>query len=194
MQELPLESIADVQTGFPFRGKIKSAPESDYRVIQGKDIQPDFTFVPEELTRFNVPTRARTENKLLQKGDIIVMTRSDKPYAVRITEDLPLTVVQSSFNTIRSKSTETILSTYLAMILNQNLLRKRLATLLKGTNIPYIRIEDLRKLSIPLPSLERQRQLVALEASFRREQKLHRELETTRQALLDSLILEQIAN
>jgi len=194
MQERPLESIADVQTGFPFRGKIESDPESNYRVIQGKDIQPDLSYDPKKLTRFNVPPRARPEGKLLQKDDIIVMTRTDSPYAVRITEALPHIVVQNSFNTIRIKSTESVLPGYLAMMLNQGLLRARIATLLKGSNIPYIRIEDLRNLSIPLPSIERQQQLTELEAAFRHEQNLHRQLETERQALLDALILEQISH
>lgn len=194
MQELPLESIAEVQAGFPFRGKIESAPESDYRVIQGKDIRPGFTFDAQKLTRFNVPPRARPEGKLLQQDDIIFMTRSEKPYAVHIPFELPLTVVQNSFVSIRTTSTDTVLPGFLAMMLNQSAMRARIAELIKGSNIPYIRIEDLRKLLIPIPAFERQQHLAALESSLRHEQNLHRALETARQDQLDALILSDLSH
>jgi restriction endonuclease S subunit len=102
---------------------------------------------------------------------------------------MPPTVVQNSFNTLRLRSSDRMSPQFLAMILNQSLMRSRIAAILKGTNIPYIRVEDLRAVMVPTPTLDRQRDLVALEQAQRRERDLHRELELARQQWLDALIL-----
>ena len=48
MQELPLQELAEVLTGYPFRSKVESAPDGDLRVIQGKDVEEGRVLDPEE--------------------------------------------------------------------------------------------------------------------------------------------------
>jgi len=190
MEELPLQEIAEVQTGYPFRTKVESIPDGDLRVIQGKDVEEGRMLDPGNLTRIRLPGRSRPHEKLVRKDDVIFMIRSERPYALHLSCEMPPTVVQNSFNTLRLRSSDRMSPQFLAMILNQSLMRSRIAAILKGTNIPYIRVEDLRAVMVPTPTLDRQRDLVALEQAQRRERDLHRELELARQQWLDALILQ----
>lgn len=189
MIEKPLSSLADVQTGYPFRGKVEGDPNGSFCVIQSRDIRNDLSLKTSELTKFKMPASARSESKLLQPGDLLVMSRTDKPYAIQLPDDLPPSVAHTSFYSIRIRATNTLRNEFLVLLLNSNLLQNRLQSLIKGTSIPYIRIDDLRSLSIPLPPLEKQQQIVRLHQSFQREAELHRKLEATRQELIDELIL-----
>ena len=190
MQESPLQEIAEVQTGYPFRTKVESAPDGDLRVIQGKDVEEGRALDPEALMRIRLPGRSRPREKLVRKDDVIVMIRSERPFAVHLACEMPPAVVQNSFNTLRLRSADRMTPEFLAMILNQSLMRSRIAALLKGSTIPYVRVEDLRAVLVPVPALDRQRSLVALEQAQRRERELHRELELARQQWLDALILQ----
>ncbi|MBL9160979.1 MAG: restriction endonuclease subunit S [Verrucomicrobiales bacterium] len=189
MTEKPLDSIAEVMTGYPFRGRVESIPDGDLRVIQARDVVDGQLVDLDRLTRIRLPGRARPAEKFVQRDDVIVMIRSEKPYAVHLPFEMPPTVVQNSFNTLRIHRGIPLIPEFLAMILNQSLMRARLAELIKGSTIPYIRVEDLRSVMVPLPPIERQRCLVALESAQRRERQLHRELESARQEWLDAMIL-----
>ncbi len=188
MFEMCLSDLAEVQTGYPFRSKVEHDPKGDIRVIQGKDIDPHLRFDVAKLTRIRLKGSARPENKFIQRDDVIFMTRSEKPYAVHVADEMPPTVVQNSFNTLRLLSTRDMLPEFLAMILNQSLMEARIAAHIKRATIPYIRVQDLRGVMVPVPPLSRQHSLVSLEQTLIRERQLHRELEFARLQQLDSLI------
>ena len=188
MQTTLLEDIAEVQTGYPFRTKVEHDPAGDLWVVQGKDIRPDRTLDLKHLTCIRLPDRKRPEKKFIRQGDLLFMTRSDRPFAVLVDEPMPPTVVQNSFNVIRIRSKAEVLPEFLAMALNQTAAEIQISQMLKGTAISYIRVEDLRRLPVPVPSLDRQRSLVALERSMTRERQLHRRLEAARKEQLDAII------
>ena len=183
-----LRDIASVNTGFPFRARIENDPEGDLRVIQGKDIRPDLSFDPDCLTRIKLPTRSRPGEKLLQLGDILFMSRSERPYSVLVRESLPPTIVQNSFYTIRVHRPDEVLPEYLAMLLNQSEMKARMNEIIRGATIPYIRVDELRLLKIPVPPLPLQKTLAHLGDTIRRERYLHRQLEAAHQDQLDGLI------
>lgn len=54
-----------------------------------------------------------------------------------------------------------MLSDYLAYLICNSSVKNQLATFAKGVNILHLSNSDLRKIKIPLPSLETQKQLVA---------------------------------
>lgn len=189
MKELALADIADVLSGYSFRTKVEHDPEGDLRVIQARDIRADLTLDLGGLTRIRLKDAARPERKLVKRDDVLVMVRTEQPYAVHLPEDMPPAIVQNSFNTLRVRS-EAVLPEFLAMMLNQGVMQSRMTAAIAATaTIPYIKVQDLRALKVPVPPLERQRTLVALEQALRREQALHRALQKARQAQLEALIL-----
>lgn len=191
MKHLNLEDIADVETGYPFRGKLEDDPSGDIRVIQAKDIRADMTFDPERLTRIRSKAKSRFGKKLVNQGDVIYMTRTAHPYAAYIPMQLPDTVVQNSFATLRLRSPGDVLPEFLAMLLNQSLMRSRITACIRGATVPYVQLGDLKKLKLPLPSLDRQKALVGLETAMRHEESLNRQLEQARKEQLDALILSE---
>jgi len=190
MPETPLTDLASISTGFVFRTKIEDDPAGDVLVIQGKDINIERRlFAPEKLTHVHLPANARPADKLVQRNDILLMTRGVHPYATHIDLDLPPTVPQNSFTLIRVTQPDRLLPAFLAMILNQSAMQARLRRNQGGSSIPNIPISALRQLTIPLPSYQRQSTLIRLQDSIRREKNLHRDIEAKQQSLLDALII-----
>lgn len=195
MKETTLNQLAEVQTGYPFRKKVEHDPRGDVAVVQARDVrevQGERMLDADGLCRIRLPAGSRPEGKFLQPGDVLYMIRSETPYAVGIF-DLPLrAVAQNSFNVIRLKPGAGLLPAYLVMVLNQPLMQARVGALMKQGTVPYVQIEDLRNLTVPVPPAERQRDLVNLEKKLARQRVLHRQLETLRQQELNALILENI--
>jgi hypothetical protein len=187
--EKPLSAVADVQTGYPFRGKIKEDPDGSHLAIQSRDINRDFSLNLAGMARFNMPPGARSGSKQLQANDVLVMSRTDKPYAIQIPPEFPPSVAHTSFYAIRIHSHKELEPSFLTLLLNSTLLQNRLQSLIKGSSIPYIRIEDLRQLAIPLPTLKKQRQIIQLQQAFQHEACLHRKLEAVRKELIGDLLL-----
>ena len=189
MKEVTLKDLGTVTTGFTFRKKIEADPSGGFLVIQGKNIRKDRSLDTSDLTPIRLPSGSRVEGKLIELNDILVMCRGDFPYATHITESLPPTVAQNSFSSLRLHDPTSILPAYLTLILNQSLIQNRIRQQIRGTNIPYLSIEALRNLRVPLQPIEKQASILALHNSIRFEQELHRQLETARLELLDALIL-----
>jgi Type I restriction modification DNA specificity domain len=183
-----LGEVARIQTGFTFRTRIEDAPYGEFRVVQGKDIRPDYSLDADNLTRIHLPERSRpAPEKWVKPGDLLVMTRGDHNYAVFIETELPPTVTQNSFCTLRVIEETTLLPDYLATILNQPTLQARLKALRSGSSIPNITLGALKNLEIPLPPLPIQREIVTLSRLIHREKALADQIHAARLRQLDTL-------
>lgn len=184
----PLGEVARIQTGFTFRSRIEDAPDGQFRVVQGKDIRPDFSLDADSLTRIHLPERSRPDpEKWVKSGNILVMTRGDHNYAVFIETALPPTVTQNSFCTLHVTDESVLLPDYLATILNQPTLQARLKALRSGSSIPNITLGALKNLEIPLPPLPIQREIVTLSRLIYREKVLADQIHAARLRQLDTL-------
>lgn len=190
MNEVALSEIADVTTGFPFRKKIEADPKGEFLVIQGKDIRSDRTLNTEGLTPIRLPAGSRVGGKLIEMNDILMMCRGEFPYATHVPDRLPPTVAQNSFSVLRLHDPMATIPSYLALVLNQSRVQRQIRQRIKGTKIPYLGIEQLRGLQVPLQPLERQASILALYEGMLRERQFHRDLESARRGLLDALLIQ----
>ena len=188
MSWIALKKIAKIDSGFAFRSKILPKIDGEYQVIQSRDIRDDLTLDAENLTRVSVPTRSRPEGKLVQKDDILLMARSQNPYAVHLDVALPQTLAQGSFCTIRLNDTSAVLPEYLAMLLNQKSTQNALKSLIKGTTVAFLKISDLREFSVPIPSAERQRTFVGMRLEIEKEVEVRKQLEEQQILLLEGYL------
>ena len=69
-----LSDVADVRSGYTFRGALEHDPAGDIRVLQIKDLRQSSAIEPDTLTA--VSWDARTSPPLLQSGDIAVIALS----------------------------------------------------------------------------------------------------------------------
>jgi hypothetical protein len=183
-----LVDVARILTGYTFRTRIEDDPGGSFRVIQGKDIRPDGSLDAENLTPIHLPERSYSDpEKWVCAGDVLLMTRGNYNYAVFIDVDLPPTVTQNSFCTLRVKPDAGIYADYLATILNQPAIQAQLKSLQSGSSIPNITLGALQDLDIPLPPLSFQSEIVRLAQAIRLEKTLTDELHAARLRQLDAL-------
>lgn len=174
---LQISDVATVRSGYHFRGKVETARDGEYRLIQIKDFDALQSFHPESLDRVNLERDGKAH--LIRKGDVLFLSRGHKRFATAITREQILTVAASYFYILRVTD-QRVLPEYLAWYMNQRPFQEELANLATGTHMPFVSLEEFRKLAIPVPNIEVQKNIAALYALSRREQRLLTEIEHKR--------------
>lgn len=188
MTKSTLQNIADIQMGYQARSRIDFSAEGEYRIIQGRDISADNIIVTDNLSRFKsdeVP-----ERYLLNKGDVLFMSKGSNNYATCLEESLPNTVVSSSFYVIKL-NTDKILPCYLAWWLNQadaqEYFNKKQSS---GATISFINSEALRNAPVLIPAMAIQEKVIRLV----KLSQCYRQINDRLALLQDKLIVSTIMN
>lgn len=151
----------------------------------GENGEPDFPddsyvrLAPEELAA-----------RRLRPGQVILAGKGLRHFAWAYQEAFGPAVASSSFYVL-TLHTELILPDYCSMILNTAPRVRALERMAIGTSVPVIPKRELLDLELPVPSLERQAQLVTLDNLQRRRRGLYHEL-AQRQYELDRAALTQL--
>jgi type I restriction enzyme M protein len=110
-----------------------------------------------------VVSKTNIEGKILsEKGDVLVpstTTADAMGIAVARALNEDGVIIGGDINIIRTKN-KYVLSVYLAYLISNSSVKSQLATYAKGVNILHLSNSDLRKLKIPLPPLEVQKEIV----------------------------------
>ena len=102
------------------------------------------------------PSRAK---RILRKNDILISTTRPDRGAICIFNGENISIASTGFSIIRDIN-DTILREYLYLILRSSLLLKQMAIRSSGGNYPAITESELRKVLIPTPSLDVQKNIV----------------------------------
>ena len=102
------------------------------------------------------PSRAK---RILRKNDILISTTRPDRGAICIYNGENISIASTGFSIIRDIN-DTILREYLYLILRSSLLLKQMAIRSSGGNYPAITESELRKVLIPTPSLDVQKNIV----------------------------------
>jgi restriction endonuclease S subunit len=104
------------------------------------------------------PSRAK---RILKKGDILYSSvRPNLKGYVYISDDIQNGIASTGFADIRVKEPNTILSKYLYYIMTSNYISDNLISKAKGAQYPAVSFDDFETIKIPLPSIERQKEIV----------------------------------
>ncbi len=109
----------------------------------------------------------------LQPGDILVAARGNRNYAVRVDEelvDLGLRAVAAPHFYIVRTTRANLLPEFLTWLLNQRPCQRYFEQSAEGTLTKSIRRQVLEETPIALPSLEKQRAIIGIANTLRREQ------------------------
>lgn len=171
--------FSESRMGHAFRERLTNMPTGDVRVIQPRNISPEgfVSFGPEE------PLRTDTSvSKPIQPGDVLVVNRGRFAATVFDPPELGTWIVPSSILVLSIKK-ESVLPEYVACYFNSTNGQKLFRRHLEQTTVPFISTKNLANMDIPIPSLERQRALIALEKASmeyarltNRKQELHRQI------------------
>lgn len=188
-ERYPLDLLASIQPGYPFRGKLPLNNSGDTFVVQyrhvftGESLNDKSTKM---LDRVNLPGRKLPD--YLRPGDVIFMAKGNRRDAAVI-KDIPRnTVCAPNFYRIRLyPDSYDLLPEFLAWQLNHVDAQRYFATCSQGSAAPSITKSQLGDLRIVIPSIEQQKLMVKLSDAATREQQLLNELIENRQRMLNAV-------
>ena len=180
---MKLKKVALIKSGYHSRGKIESLEDGSHFLLQARNVAAEkLTYRMDTLIRFN-PDLSRRD-ATLKKEDILFMARGSRNYSVLI-EEIPDPTLAAAYYFIIRVSHENLLPAYLCWYLNQPLVERYLVQFSgQGVHMPVVRRSVLEKLNIPLPKLEIQEKIVALEALRKEEGHLTNLLAEKRKQLI----------
>lgn len=182
-----LQQLAQVRSGYHFRGKAESDPNGNVALIQIKDLDEEFNFHADSLTRVWIE---KPEPYMVREGDVLFVNRGSWLGAIVVKEPVEDVVATGSFFILRARAG--ILPEFLAWSINSSSIQAQLRRAGQGTNLLMVRRADLEELELDVPPLDMQRAIVTLDECARRERRLLSQLKEKRAALVEAMALSAI--
>lgn len=183
-----LKNIAEITSGYPFRGKIVSSKDG-VPVIQMKDIKGE-KVQWESISRSDANINTA---HFLQENDLLCAGKAKNNYFILLDSLATKTICSPHFFRLRIRDQERILPQYLNWFLNSNAIQNQLKSEQMGTTTFSIRKEVLQKLEIPIPPANEQTQLVALAQTVAAQTLKHQRLIVNNHQLMNG-IAQQLFN
>ncbi|MHB1316381.1 MAG: restriction endonuclease subunit S [Minisyncoccota bacterium] len=178
-----LSEIADIVSGYTFRGSVENDPKGQIFVLQAKNISAnqDISNITDLAT---ISDKSIRNPYFLQHNDILLVSRGSGAgsfrsvvFVAKATNVMP----SSSVHVIRIKDAP-VLPKYLSLYLNSSDGQKALAQIVTGASyIQSILVKNLINFKIPIPPLQTQKSIIALyeniinqERIFKRKQEIQK--------------------
>jgi restriction endonuclease S subunit len=140
------------------------------------------------MIRFN-PVMSR-KDWILTTGDVLFMARGARNYSV-VLQEIPAPLLAAACFFIVRVSSEEALPSYLCWYLNQASAQHYLSRHSgRGVHMPVVRRSVLEDIDIPLPPLETQKKITALDALMREEEILLNDLAQKQKELITATCLQ----
>lgn len=179
-----LSEISEVRIGFPFRSRIEAQSDGNCAVVQMKDIDDHDLLHTENLARVHV----RTRQGKIRLGDVIFKARGGRNTAAVVGADLESAIIAAPLMLIRLTD-NTVLPAYLQWFLNHSATQRCLNVMPVSSTGRMISATALRELSVDIPSMDRQRTIVAVHHLQIEEDQLSSRLAAQRKVLCEELLL-----
>jgi len=172
MQSL-LKDIAQVASGFSFRGALPIKERGSIRVVQAKNIDPEME-ISEASPLTRVDAAGIGDTLHLREGDVLLATRSvgSGDFKANSCGELKGDVIASSSVCIIRLNDERVLPAYLAIYLNSAIGQEALSHYASGAAVQLLLLRNIREIEIPIPPLEVQRDLIDLLRNTRTQKRL----------------------
>jgi restriction endonuclease S subunit len=178
-----LSKIADIASGYTFRGSIENDPNGQILVLQAKNISAnqDVTTIDDLVT---ISDESFRNPYFLERNDVLLVSRGSGAGSFRsaiFASDDSNVMPSSSVHVIRIKDV-TVLPKYLSFYLNSTEGQKALAQIVTGASyIQSILVKNLADFPIPILPIHTQKSIIALheniidqERIFKRKQEIQK--------------------
>jgi hypothetical protein len=186
-----IKDIAEIRSGYQFRGKVEASDDPNVAVIQIKDLGDRLNVRPGEMITIQLDdlVRVRLENPephFVRSGDVLFLSRGQRQIAVVISEPVTATIATGYFFVLRP-DTNKVRPGFLAWFINQAEFQEMLRPLSRGTHMPLVSKSDFQDLLITLPPLAVQEKILELQNLFDRERELTSALQHKRGELVQAI-------
>lgn len=155
---ITIKQCCTLKMGYSFRQKPDFAADGNALVIQPKDITSDGIWVPD----FDCRIHSSSENRLAS-GDVLLISRGRFTAFTFDGKAKEPCIATSAFLIVTPKKAAQLLPEYIALFFNSSDCQTLFKRLHETTTIPFISLSNLESIEIPLPSIEHQEALVALD-------------------------------
>lgn len=179
-----LKDIAEIRSGYTFRGAIPEAGEGDYHVLQIRDVRNNSSISVKDLPFIQAADIKQAVT--LQAGDVVIPARGEYNQAVMftVTDNNEKPVIPSNQLFVLRVKQDRVEPGFLCWFLNQREAQDYLKSEMRGTNMPFISRESLSHLSVPVPPVQVQKKIVHMLALWEREKDRTAQLLQNREAQL----------
>lgn len=180
-----LKDIATIQTGI----FAKTDSKGDIVYLQAKHFSETgmlHTTLHPDLKADNI-----TDKHLLRTGDVLFAAKGTKNFAAVYEEHNPPCVASTSFFVIRVYDSA-VLPHYLVWFLNSPGTQRKLKGQAKGSSIASISKSVLEDLEISIPVLQKQQAVLQISNLRNTEKKLHQQIQSLREKLIQQQIINAI--
>ncbi|MEM9158418.1 MAG: restriction endonuclease subunit S [Verrucomicrobiota bacterium] len=167
---MKLNDVSQARPGYLSRSKIEPNEKGSHFLLQIRDFDKERrTIDASGLFRFFA--KPVKDESLLQDGDVIFLAKGARNFAAAV-QGLPYPCLAASYFFVL-RPLPKLLPAYLAWQLNQEPARQHFAKFgTSGAHMPVVRREVLENLEIPLPNIEQQRKIVAIDQLARQQTRL----------------------
>lgn len=184
-----LKQITDIQMGYSFRSRMEFKTDGMLAVIQMKDLGSDNRVDCESVQKIEM--EVVDDKHLVQKGDLIFRSRGATNTAAILDKEPKSAIVAAPLLRIRSIS-DNILPEYLCWYINQKTAQNYLKMRQEGTHGGMISRQTLETLTVDLPSLDVQRQIIDIINLHEHEQMLEKKRLRIKEQYMNALLLQLI--
>lgn len=160
-----LSEVANIQTGYSFRGRIVHSNNGVIGVVQAKDVN---RLYPDEtgITRIDINL---ANDRFVQDGDVLLTARGS--FRAGVAKFRKPTVASASLFLVHV-TTNVVLAEYLAIYLNSETAQYYFSQNAKGATIQSIAVSDLQNMNVPIIPLESQRAIIDLHRNIEAQRML----------------------
>ncbi len=182
----PLKTFARFASGI----YAKTNPMGEVLYVQGRHFNSLGQFDKGVLPDLDLD--GKISRHLLKQGDILFAIKGHHNFAVQYQKAMGKAVASSIFMIIRIQQQNLILPEYLIWYLNhpqsQNIFRNQS----RGSDLPSLNLKTLENFSVEIPSLEKQKSILRLQALSRQEMALRKKIEALRKHHIEQLLFQSI--
>jgi hypothetical protein len=187
-----LSSMASVIPGHQFRRGVSSEPTGDALVLQIKDIPLSGISQSDEID-WNLLERVDgsrvRDDCFAKKDDILFVCRGTNNFSFHLKSELPKAIVPNYFFIIRVHD-QSLNPSFLNWFLQQKPARRQIERIRLGTSVSMISREGISEIEVPLPPLEKQKQIFEFGLLTQRELTLLNRINTRRYELTQQMLID----
>lgn len=177
--------VAEIRSGYPFRGSIEGSDWGDVLAVQMKDVDVESGVNWSGVIRTSLA--GRKEPEWLKAGDVLFVSKGARFYAVCIDEPPSPAVCSPHFFLLQVAPQAQMLPAFLAWQINQAPFQRQLQQAAEGSSQLSIRRPVLESLTVCLPSLADQHRIVAFAELARQERRALHQLIHSRELQLQAI-------
>jgi restriction endonuclease S subunit len=183
-----LSQIADISSGYTFRGPIENDSKGDILVLQAKNISPNQEIV-ETADLTTISDKSLRNPYLLIHNDILLVSRGSGAGSFRsaiFASNEKRVMPSSSVQVIRVNDV-TVLPKYVCLYLNSVDGQKSLGQIVTGASyIQSILVKNLMSFEIPIPPLHTQKSIVALHENIIDQERIHKRKQELQKTIINA--------